>query len=269
MQNNAIAFPPPPAAPTSPASLSFGTRPVDATALVEPGTGGRVVLGYVMLAVLGLVLAASTAGVGLIGLLVAPIVDWFRWKKVRAALRGSGLQVSPQQLPELHRAIAEMSTRLGMKEAPDCYIVESNVANGFAVKLGTRDIMLLTDDVVWGALQGSEPRALGFIVAHELAHIALKHTSTLRTIMRTSVKSLSRVDELSCDNVALALVGDRKVATHGLAMLTVGPQLMAHINDAALLQQAASVTADPQTLKAEKTMTHPLLLRRIDRLQHR
>ncbi len=41
------------------------------------------------------------------------------------------------------------------------------------------------------------------------------------------------------------------------------------IDDGALLAQAASVTADPQTLKAEKTLTHPLLLRRIDRLQRR
>lgn len=262
MNDNALA-------PSSNASLAFGNRPVDAKSLVEPGTSSRVLLGMVALGFSALALAAGTMGVGLLLLVLAPLIEWFRWKKVRAGLRGSGVQVSAHQLPELHRAIVEMSARLGMKEAPECYIVESSVANGFAVKLGTKDIMLLTDDTVWGALQGAEPRALGFIVGHELAHIALGHTSTLRTMMRTALKSLSRYDELTCDNVGLALVGDRKIATHGLVMLTVGPQLMPHIDDGALLAQAASVTADPQTLKAEKTLTHPLLLRRIDRLQRR
>ncbi|MFE8600327.1 M48 family metalloprotease [Archangium violaceum] len=115
------------------------------------------------------------------------------------------------------------------QSAPEVYIVEESVQNAFAVKLGKKNLILLTDDMVWGALQSRDPRALGFIVGHELAHIALNHTGTLRSSMRTTFRPLARADELSADNVAAQLVGDARIAIHGLALLTVGPQLLPYI----------------------------------------
>lgn len=139
--------------------------------------------------------------------------------------------------------------------------------NGFAVKLGKRELVLLTDDVIWGALQSRDPHALGFVVGHELGHIALGHTGAFRSMLSTAFKPLSRADELSRDNVAAKLVGNVDIAVHGVTLLTVGPQLLAYLNDEALLTQAQQVCADRLSKKAEKKLTHPLLLRRIGNLK--
>lgn len=244
-------------------SLAFGGAPVDPRAHIHPGTGWRVMLGWLVVVFGAIAIAAMTMGVGLIGLIIAPIAAWFQAKKARALIRGSGVEVSSDQLPFLHRCVSDFARRLGMKEAPEVYVVESALQNGFAVKLGKKNIVLLTDDVVWGALQSKDPRALGFVIGHELAHVALGHTDGVRGALRTMFRPLSRCDEHTCDAVATALVGDRHVAVHGLTVLTVGPQLLRYLNEDALLRQAREVAADKLTTKAEKGLTHPLLLRRI------
>jgi Zn-dependent protease with chaperone function len=137
------------------------------------------------------------------------------------------------------------------------------VVNGFAAKVGRKDIVLLTDDLVWGALSAKNPRALGFVLAHELAHVALGHTRTFRSLMRMVVKPLGRLDELSADNVARALVDDDTVAFEGLKILAVGPQLSAYLDDDALIAQANEVVANKLSKKVEKTMTHPMIMRRL------
>jgi Zn-dependent protease with chaperone function len=243
--------------------LVFATNPVDPKKLLSKGTGFYSTLGWLMLIAWACILTAATMGVGLLMLLVSPIVEAFRWKKVRALIRGQGVQVSSDQFPELHRTVEAFARRLGMKEVPEVYVVEDSMQNGFAVKLGTKDIIMLTDDVISGALRSGDPRALGFVVGHELAHVALGHTKTLRGIMRTVFKALSRADELTADNVATALIGDARVAVKGITLLTVGPQLMPHLNPAALERQAREVVADKNSKKAEKRLSHPLLLRRI------
>jgi hypothetical protein len=49
-------------------------------------------------------------------------------------------------------------------------------------------------------------------------------------------------------------------------MLTVGPQLLKYVNRGQLLRQAAEVSRDKATRKAERPLTHPLLLRRLQTL---
>lgn len=253
-------------APRGPQALpdfGFSDDTVNATSHVASGTNLYLMVGYVV--VLGGALFATLASMGgfLILLGIGAFTAWLQARRVRAMIRGSGVAVSEAQLPELQSLVEKFSARLGIKEVPELYIVEDSVQNGFAVKLGKRNLVLLTDDVVWGTLQSRDPRALGFVIAHELAHIALGHTGGVRSIIRNMFPPLSRADELSADNVAAALVDDAKVAVHGLALLTVGPQLMGYINDEALLAQAREVAANKLSKKAEQTMKHPLLLRRI------
>lgn len=247
-------------------SFDFPLEPVEARRHVASGTALYTTLGYVVVTLFLLVMVLASSGIFLVVLGIGAIIGWFQARKVRAYIRGSGVQVSATQLPELHALVESFSGRLGMSSAPEVYIVEENVQNAFAVKLGKKNIILLTDDMVWGALQSRDPRALGFIVGHELAHIALNHTGTLRSSMRTTFRPLARADELSSDNVAAQLVGDARIAIHGMALLTVGPQLLPYINEEALLQQAREVSADGLSKKAERSLTHPLLMRRIGNL---
>ena len=95
------------------------------------------------------------------------------------------------------------------------------------------------------------------------------HTGLVRSMMRAVMRPLGRLDEMSADNVAKALVGDSKAAVQGLALLTVGPQLLKHLNMTALEEQAREVASSKLSKKAERNLTHPLLLRRIDNVMHR
>lgn len=248
-------------------SFNFPGGSVNAAEHVSARTGLYTAIGYIAFALTVLVAIAPSMGAVLLLLPIGMLIQHFQAKRVRALIRGSGVQVSPQQLPQLYAVIEQFSQRLGLKEVPEVYIVEESMQNGFAVKLGKRDIVLLTDDVVWGALQSRDPHALGFVVGHELGHIALGHTGAIRGMLRTAFKPLSRADEFTCDNVASALVGNPDIAVHGVTLLTVGPQLLGYINDEALLAQAQQVCSDKLSKKAERKLTHPLLLRRIGNLK--
>ena len=182
-------------------------------------------------------------------------------------LRGSALQVDEYQFPEIHRSALAMSERLGLSECPEIYIVEDNHQNAFAVKKGSKSYIVLIDDIVYGAMATGNSGALDFILGHELAHHALGHTSFFRAMIRSKYTPLCRLDELSCDGVAHALVGDKTAARDALALLLVGPQLFKSVNKEALDRQAREVIEDKYTKKVERNLSHPLLLRRYARLQ--
>jgi Zn-dependent protease with chaperone function len=239
---------------------------VDLAQCIEPGTSARVMLAYVALGIGLFFLAVVTWGIGLILALLSPLINYLNHRKTLALVHGSGIHVGPQQFPEIHRCVETMWERLGRGgEPPEVYIVEDSVMNAAAVKLGRKNLILLTDDMIHGALVSSDPRTLAFVIGHELAHAALKHNSALRVSMASTVKSLSRLDEYTADRVATRLVGDKKVAAEGIVLLTVGPHLLPFTNYVALRQQVAEVAANKQTRKAERKLTHPLLLHRLGR----
>ena len=57
--------------------------------------------------------------------------------------------------------------------------VEDNIANAFVVKYGKKNVVLLTDDIIHGCIASGNPKALSFVIGHELGHIALKHNGVL------------------------------------------------------------------------------------------
>lgn len=256
---------PAPLAPVRPPFPRLRFSAIDVTAKAHEARGTRLwaAVGTLFAIGAGLAAIASTMGLALGGLLLAPVVDWFRARRTRAILEGSALRVSDQQLPELNSCLIEFSSRLGLKVIPEVYVVEHHTVNGFAAKVGRKDVVLLTDDVVWGALSAKNPRALGFVLAHELAHVALGHTRTFRSLLRLALKPLARLDELSADNVARALVDDDTVAFEGLKLLAIGPQLSPYVDDDALIAQANGVVANKLSKKVERQMSHPLIMRRV------
>ncbi len=244
---------------------------VNAKQYVAPGTGLHSFIGWSLLVIFGplifVALTAVTYGIFLIALIIAGLTYFTRVKHMKAKLRGSALQVDEYQFPEIHRSALAMSERLGLSECPEIYIVEDNHQNAFAVKKGSKSYIVLIDDIVYGAMATGNSGALDFILGHELAHHALGHTSFFRAMIRSKYTPLSRLDELSCDGVAHALVGDKTAARDALALLLVGPQLFKSVNKEALDRQAREVIEDKYTKKVERNLSHPLLLRRYARLQ--
>ena len=243
---------------------------VNAKDYVAPGTKLHNAVGWTLFAVFGplvfIFLTLVTYGIFLIAAIIGGLTYYSRVKQMKAKLRGSALLVDEYQFPEIHRSALAMSARLGLAECPEIYIVEDNQQNAFAVKQGSKNYIVLVDDIVHGVMATGNSRALDFILAHELAHHALGHTSFIRSLIRSKYLVLSRLDELSCDAVAHALVGDKAAARDALALLLVGPQLFSRVNKEALERQAREVVEDKHTKKAERNLSHPLLLRRYARL---
>ena len=243
---------------------------IDARQYVAPGTGTHTFIGYTIFFIITPILiiatVLATAGVALIAWAIAGLFYFSRIKKARAALRGSALRIDQTQFPAIHETTCELCARLGLSEPPEVYIVEDNQQNAFALKHGAKKYVVLIDDIVHGALSTGKDKVLAFIVGHELAHHALGHTNWLRAVVSSSYKPLSRLDEFSCDAVAHALTGDPTAAKDALALLLVGPHLFRSIDRAALDQQARQVAADKYSARAERALTHPLLLRRYARV---
>ncbi|MBL6707559.1 MAG: M48 family metallopeptidase [Planctomycetaceae bacterium] len=233
---------------------------------IEAGTGSAKTLATLAGCLGLLALALGTMGIGLIALIIGPIVDHFTQKRALALIHGSGLKVGSEQFPEIHECVVTFCERLGLMNRPDVYIVEAEVMNAAAVKFGGRSVVLLTDDLIHGCLCSSNPNTLAFVLGHELAHIAAGHTGMVRAGMRQYYKKLSRLDEMTADRVGTRLVGSRKVAAEGLVLLTVGPHLLQFVNPKALQQQVREVASNKQSAKAERKLTHPLLLNRVERV---
>ena len=252
---------------TFPTLTSAGPS-VNADDHVADGTAVWTTVGY---AVAGIVVLASvvfTMGTALVVGIVGAVIGYFTHKRVFARLKGSHLQVNQHQLSELFACAQEFSSRLGLSHVPEIYVVESSELNAVAVKVFARKAVLLTDDVLWGALHVQSPQVLRFLIAHELAHHALGHTSFVRGSVASTFRPLGRLDELSADRVALQLVGDRDVAYEGLMLLTVGPQLLPYVNRTALMQQVMEVGEDSRSKRSEGGLTHPLILRRLFELRN-
>lgn len=242
-----------------------GTKIV-ASQHVEKGTGRALVGGFIAV-ILGTLLGILISyGILLIVLLLSPLFAWYTNRKAMALIHGSGIKVDAEQFPEIHRCVQGFSERLSLSHSIDVYIVEANVVNAMAVRYGKKHVVLLTDDLIKGCLYSGIPKALSYVIGHELAHIALKHNGVLRSWMRKQFKKLGRLDEYSADKVALALVGDRTAAFYGLLMLTVGYSMLRYVNPDKVIRQAQEVAGDKYSGKAEKTLTHPLLLNRLNRV---
>lgn len=292
---------PAPAAPNLSRSAAPAPRPslpawnasgpeLNAREHVEPGTRSALVLtiGGMLLLAFGILFAlvrlaqvppqrhsAGQPGELLSGLFsilfiaaMLLVPSYLALRKAKAILRATALRVGPQQLPELHACAETFAQRLGLAQAPELYVLDAGQVNGFALRFKKRNMIVLTDETVGACLEGRSTGALAFVIAHEIAHVALGHTSWWRLVARR-YRKLSRLDECSADNVACALVGSREAALDGVLLLSAGPRLLAFVDRAAALEQAAEIAADPATTRVERGLTHPLTLRRLQRVAQR
>lgn len=237
--------------------------------LVHPKERTYFGLALLISAVIYLALVVSIVGLAYIavGALIALVAHGF----FIGQLRGNGVRVSERQFPELHRLVERLSREMELPTAPDVYVLQAGgLLNAFATRFLGRNFVVICSDVLELAYENGEP-ALGFVVAHELAHVKRKHLAK-RWLLYPAMfvpflgTAYSRACEYTCDRFAAHYQPDR--VYDGLAVLASGKKLYAAVNVAALQTQAVQDRGF-WIWFAEVFSTHPHLPRRVAALSQR
>ena len=248
------------------ATLGGAGPNVEVSRCVEPMTDLATVLACAAAALLWLFLAVTIWGLAVGFVLI--VSAYFTRRRARAVLHGSTLRVGPDPFPSIHECATQFARRIGLARMPDVFVVDAGEVNGFAMRFGKQGAILLTDETVAAAMEGGSPGALAFVLAHEMGHLALGHQRWWRRAL-PKLWWLSRLDECSADNVACELVGSQEAAEDGILLLCAGPRLLSFVDRAAARRQATEVIADAATSRAERSLTHPLAMRRLLRVSQR
>lgn len=180
-------------------------------------------------------------------------------------LRGNGVRVTPTQFPVLHAAVVRHAASLGMKKVPDVFLLQAGgLLNAFATRFLGRDFVVLYSDVL--AMAEREGQAVvGWIVAHELAHVRRGHLK--RRWMITPGRFIpylgaaySRACEYTCDRFAAYCQPDG--AVDGLLALAAGPELYRRVDPREFAEQVRT-EGGFWVRRAELLAAHPTLPKRV------
>ena len=180
-------------------------------------------------------------------------------------VRGNGVRVTATQFPTLHAAVVRHAEALGMKKVPDVFLLQAGgLLNAFATRFLGRDFVVLYSDVL--AMAEREGQAVvGWIVAHELAHVRRGHLK--RRWMITPARFIpylgaayARACEYTCDRFAAYCQPDG--AVDGLLALAAGPDLYRRV-DAREFAEQARTEGGFWVRRAELLATHPTLPKRM------
>jgi len=228
---------------------------------------GVVLLVLGILAWLGLIV--GTVGVALVALLFGFLVYVFAQSALLAHVRGNAVELSAEQLPDLHAQFKDCCDKLGMDKLPEAYVLQGGgMLNAFAAQfLGHRFVVLLSGVV--DAMQ-AHPDGVRFYIGHELGH--LKRGHALGNLLRLPVLWLpliggayARAKETTCDLHGLACSSSGESAARALAALSAGPQRWQQMDMAAFARQARHGTGFWMSFH-ELTSGYPWLTKRAARV---
>lgn len=194
--------------------------------LVYPREKPLFMLALAISSLFWLALVLGTVG---IALLYAPFVFLgylFAHSAFISHVKGTGVRLSPDQLPELYERLCRGCERLSMSEIPEAYLLNGNgVMNALATRFLRRNYVVLFSDIV-DALD-TRPDGVDFYIGHELGHIRRGHLRwgwvvAPATVLPILGAAYSRAREYSCDLHGLACCLDPKDAAYGLAVLAAG-----------------------------------------------
>lgn len=175
----------------------------------------------------------------LVTILVAAAVTFISYLFARSAaiahLRGNAIEVTEQQLPQLHAQLAKCCEALSISIRPSMFIQNGNgVLNAFATWFLGRKYVILLSSVVDAMDRNSD--GVRFYIGHELAHI-IRHDNPIVAVLRWPALRLpllgaafSRARETTCDLHGLACCSSRDGAARSLSALAAGARNWADIS---------------------------------------
>jgi len=185
-------------------------------------------------------LAAAYVGVIVVYALLIWAYFWTLHLVMVGHVRGNGVRVTADQFPELFAFLTEASAQLGLKKAPQVYLVqEGGLLNAWATRFVGRDYIALYSELF--AVGLGDPEVLKFILGHELTHVRRRHLQKrFWTFLSAWVPFLgaaySRACEHTCDAGAQALAPAG--ARNALVLLAAGRDLYPRIQVEAYLAAA-------------------------------
>ena len=190
-----------------------------------------------------------------------------------AHVRGNAVRLGPQQLPHLWNKVVAASQRLGLREPPAAYLMQSGgILNAFATKLLGRRFVILNSELVDACDGGSAvlgPSEIDFVIAHEVAHLAAGHLNWMLMPIRIIPllgPAYSRACEYTCDRAGHSFVGDLEISSRALAILAAGRRAGRVMNLDAFVEQRHE-TGGFWMAVYELNSTHPYLPKRIAALR--
>jgi len=180
-------------------------------------------------------------------------------------LRGNAIHVTPRQFPKLLAIAKQHAATIELKQLPEIFVMQSGgVLNAFATRFLGRNFVVIYSDVLAMAEARGE-NAVGFIVAHELAHLKRGHlrhrwlTMPGRLVPYLSA-AYSRACEYTCDRFAAHCQPDG--AVDGLLVLAAGRELYRNV-DAREYARQVETQKSYWVNRAEMMASHPHLPKRV------
>jgi Zn-dependent protease with chaperone function len=187
----------------------------------------------------------------------------------RASIRGTAVELSPRQYPDLYRTADDFARRLGLSRRPQIYLGNGNgTLNAFAAQATGHDYVALSNELFVN-LYESNRDGLRFILGHELGHIRLHHVSLWYQLAVAYSEripilgpTLSRLREYSCDRHGAYL---SPAGSTGLVLLASG-RYTEHTTDVDELVRQGRELHGFWVGLAQLPRSHPFTVRRLERL---
>jgi Zn-dependent protease with chaperone function/type II secretory pathway pseudopilin PulG len=219
-----------------------------------------------------LVIVVVTVGIALVYLLLGFVFYLFAHSALISWLRGNGVLLSAQQLPDLRDRFDACCATLGLdRDKPEAYLLQGGgVLNAFATRFLGRNYVVLLSDVV-DAMQ-AHPDGINFYIGHELGHVRMNHLTG--KLWRAPVLWLpllgaaySRAKESTCDRHGRACCESAESAARAMLALAAGHERWQAVDLPAYEAQAGLARGFWMSYH-ELTSGYPWLTKRVARIVH-
>ena len=202
-------------------------------------------------------------------ILVAPVLVIVRQIQ-RASTRGTAVQLSRTQFPDLYASVDGFAGALGVSPTPTVFLTNGNGAlNAFAAQSGLTSNYVVLSNELFANLRHDNREGTRFILGHEAAHIRLHHVALWYSLVLCYSQlipilgpTLSRLREYSCDRNGAALEPKGEI---GLVLLAAGRYAAENVQVSELVTQGRHLGGFWVEI-AQLQRSHPWTVRRVWRL---
>ncbi|MFZ5841552.1 MAG: M48 family metallopeptidase [Pseudomonadota bacterium] len=195
----------------------------------------------VLAAIFWLTLLYFTMGLVLIYVLFAWLFYLFIQSGFIAWIKGNGVEVTPDQFPDIYQHFDQCCSTLGVDKRPRLFLMNGEgMLNALATKFLRTEYVVLFSNTV-DALE-RKPSLVKFYIGHELGHLTRKHLTWAPLLFPVLWLPLfgaaySRAREYSCDRHGLACADSSEDACYAMAVLAAGERKWADVKFTAYNRQ--------------------------------